>query len=152
MSEQVTEQWSDGAYPRRNGDGMTTEADPGPRAFTQLVTTLADGQAHAELTEKLEALMVAMRDEAHVRNSKVKGKISLELNFTCEPSDVVTIDYVIRIKAPDPKRPGTVLWATKQGGLSPQNPRQRNFGELLDVSPKAQVRAAPTGAGEVKEA
>jgi hypothetical protein len=133
---------------------MTDERETGPRPFSHLLAALADGDAHGELTGKLEELMRAMRAEAHARNGKVKGKLAFDLAFTCEPNDIVSIDYTIRMKAPDPKRPNTVLWATKQGGLSAQNPRQMNLGEIREVAPQAphQVRSAPIGDGGVKEA
>ena len=126
--------------------------ETGPRAFNHLVGALADGDAHEELTSALHKLTAAMRNEAHARNGKVKGKLTLELAFTVEPNDVVSIEYAVRSKAPDPRRPSTILWATRQNGLSPQNPKQMGFGEIKEVQATHKTRTAPTPTQTTKEA
>lgn len=128
---------------------MSTEE--GARSYARTVEMLADGSAQIEMSEELHGLLMALGEEAKARSSKVKGSMTVTLDLSVEPTGIVGVDYSIKTKKPDPRRPGSVLWLTKGGNLSPQNPRQQNL-PLREVGgsnegPAREVRDA--GAREV---
>lgn len=122
--------------------------------FSHLLAALADGEAHDEITEATRALVQAIEREAKAQQRKAKGKLVIELAFDCSPAGVVSIDYAVRSKLPDPKRPNTVLWAAGGGALTGENPKQLKLGELKEVTAPQSAhttRTAPANT-ETKEA
>ncbi|MEM7515310.1 MAG: hypothetical protein AAF368_00100 [Planctomycetota bacterium] len=131
------------------------EFDESPRNFGHFLGTLAEGVAHIELSDELQALVASLHKEATTQNRKVKGKLTLQLSFVCDPTGVVGIAYGVKSVKPERQRPGSVRWATQGGALELQNPRQLQLGQLKEViNPQSahKVRAAPRADEGAKEA
>lgn len=114
------------------------------QSFTHFLATLADGEAVDELALTLHKLTKSLHDESKIRNGKVKGKLSISIDFACDEQQIVRVGYAITSKLPDPRRPGSVRWATEDGRLSPSNPRQQSL-------PLHEVKAPSEALRELEE-
>ncbi|MEM9072844.1 MAG: hypothetical protein AAGE52_30335 [Myxococcota bacterium] len=120
------------------------EHEEGPRSFTRFLETLADGDAVAELNEKLHRLGSHLMHEANARGAGVKGDLTLKVSFKVEPHGVVAILYSVKMKEPEPRRAGSIAWLTEGGNFTAQNPRQQKL-PLVEVSAP---KKAPVNLGE----
>lgn len=123
---------------------MTTDpkndpADEGPRDFSRFLQTLAEGDAHTELSEDLHALGQALITQAKAQHKDVSGELVLKLKFQADPKGIVAARYEITRKDPAPARAASVLWITKGGNFTEQNPQQ----QVLPLRDVGGGRAAP---------
>ena len=109
------------------------DREEGPRSFARFFEQLAGGDAHAEASHELFQLGRALSDHAYNVGGKARGKITITLDFEHDDSNVVTVRYSLATKKPTPRRPKTVMWQTKDGNFTTQNPRQQEL-PLHDVS------------------
>lgn len=105
----------------------------GPRSFARFLEQLAGGDAHAEASHELFELGKALSDHAYNVGGKAKGKLTITLDFEHDDSGVTTVRYGLTVKKPTPRRPKTVMWQTKHGNFTTQNPKQQEL-PLHDVS------------------
>lgn len=120
---------------------MTTkDKDEGPRSFARFIESLADGAACSELSEELFGLSNKLQDESLARNTPVKGELTLKIKLAADPRGMVAIHYDVKRK--DPVRPTSagVMWLTKGGNLTAQNPKQLELGALRQVKQREDVR------------
>ena len=115
---------------KRNDEEKLIEE--GPRSFARFLEQVADGQAQLDLSDELYRLCLRLREEALAQTSAVTGELDLKLTIRVEPTGIVAIAYGIKRKEPAPKRPGSIMWLTEGGNLTPQNPRQQTL-PLVDV-------------------
>ena len=108
------------------------EQDEGPRSFSVFVSKLADGEAEQHLSHELHELAKRLQEQAVAQNDKVKGTLTLTINFIAEPKGFVGIGYDIASKEPKPRRQASMFWLTKGGNLTPHNPAQLGL-ELREV-------------------
>ncbi len=136
-----------------------TETEPaapgleeGPRPFSRFIAMLGEGEAHTQLSDDLHRLGEALREQAVARHRSVKGALTLKLSLVADEQGVVSVDYDITRKEPQPTRPRSIFWLTKGGNLTEINPRQQSL-PLRDVK---DVRVAPrdveAGRATTKEA
>lgn len=112
--------------------------------------TLADGDAHAELTEALNGLTQAMHNRVTTHKRAAKGQIKAVFDFKETEDGVVEILYSIDVKSPKPPRSRSVRWASPSGYLTPENPKQMPLpGDLRVVKNEAPVLTAPATQPEV---
>lgn len=107
--------------------------EEGPRSFAVVFQTIADGEAHTEASEEMQALLKLLQDEARNTNGSASGSMTIKLGLKVDAKGVATISYSVDVKKPTKKRPGATMWVTKGGNLSPDNPRQQKL-PLRDVS------------------
>jgi len=110
--------------------------DEGPRSFARFIEQVADGEAQITASAELHELGKALKREASAQNAKVKGKLTLSLSFEADPMGAITVGYDVDMKAPKPKRGGSIFWTTKDGNLSAEHPRQARL-PLHEVSEEA---------------
>lgn len=121
------------------------DQEEGPRSFAHTIATICEGELNSAASEELHRMVGYLEDEATGRRSKVKGKFKLELDLTVDDAGTVLFSYSIKTKVPEPRRQAAVMWITKGGNLSPENPRQTRL-PLREVQTR---RGAPR---EVDEA
>ena len=105
----------------------TDKTEEGPRSFSLLLQQVADGDAHAELSQSLHELTLGLAVAARATAGVVKGELMLRLRMTVDEKGVVGVGYEVKIKEPPPTRSSSVFWITKGGNLTPENPRQANL-------------------------
>jgi len=122
---------------------MTTNKDHG-RSFSVFLAKLAEGDANAELTDKLQRLTKLCHMEARARNAKVGGEITLKLKLSCDPRGIAAFDWDAALKEPKPKRNGAVMFTTKEGHLLEENPRQivMNLQDVATMQSRVDIDAA----------
>jgi hypothetical protein len=111
----------------------------GPRAFARWLQLVADGKAHVELSTTLFDLMKKLRSFAINTQNIAKGEVLVRFKFKVEPTGIVGIGYEIKTKEPEPARPGAVMWLTKGGNLTPENPKQQDLPGIREV-PQPETR------------
>jgi hypothetical protein len=100
--------------------------------FSELVRRMSDGEADTEISKELGRLLVELREQAELRGTHVKGAIKLTVTFACNPKGMLDIGHKIDTKRPSKSSLPTTAWATKQGGVSFDMPRQTKL-PLVDV-------------------
>lgn len=101
---------------------------PAARSFTQTIEALRYGHTAGELDDALRDLTRAVQDREKV------GKITITL--TLKPGKGGQIEIFDEWKAtpPKPERSSTIMFATTEGHLSRQDPRQRELPGLRNVN------------------
>lgn len=127
--------------------------DEGARSFSTLVNSLEEGQLLSDLTGKLHELNKKLSAHAVGVNGKAKGELVLKLKLCADEMGTVEIDSEIELTEPKPRRSRSIMWLTKQGNLTQENPRQTKLPLVALKAPAAAVdiadaRAAQEGAGE----
>lgn len=118
------------------------------RGFGALLQTLEEGQL---LVDAGDALTDLNRKLARVSDAqgKAKGKITIELNLEAE-NGVVEITSAVKVTEPKLARERTVLWATKEGHFTGENPKQIKM-PLRDVGGgKTEARDVGDKPGEAR--
>ncbi len=107
---------------------MPTEStkDEGPRAFARFIERLGDGQAHIDLSKAMFDLGAVLRRESQERG-ECKGELHLALKFMVDQFGQCIIGYSIKTKEPEQGRPASMMWLTKGGNFSIENPRQTSL-------------------------
>ena len=126
-------------------------ADPS-REFTILLAELNGGAIRDELGETLAGSVFTLHEQATATCSKRKGKITLALSLTVEPSGAVRIDAEVVTKMPTPPRASDHFFVQRGGALTRKNPRQQEL-PLREVTPlAAPAREAGNAAQPAREA
>lgn len=97
--------------------------DEGARSFALILGQCEDGQLHAELSEKLQALNANLSKHAE-SFGKAKGEIVLSLKLSVDQLGTTQIEADIKIKEPKVVRPRSVFWLNSSNNLLNENPRQ----------------------------
>jgi hypothetical protein len=104
-----------------------TSTQEGPRSFTRFLEQLGGGQAHSELSQAMFELGATLRHEALNGRGECKGELHLAVKFKVDQFGQVMVGYSIKTKEPEPGRPGTMMWLTRGGNFSIENPRQTSL-------------------------
>lgn len=124
-------------------------ADAQIRHFGGLLQTLEDGQLMNDLGDKLAELNGKLQRHAAAMG-KAKGELRLTLKMAADGQGIVQIDGEIVTKEPKPARSRSVLWLSKEGNLTPENPRQTKLA-LREVSkPSEPIDAGAESAKKAK--
>lgn len=124
---------------------MSTPKEEGARSFTRALEMLSEGRTVVKLSEELQSMVAALRDEAMARRTQATGELTLKLKVTVEEDGTATVVPESKLTLPKPRTEKTILWLTKGANLTPQNPRQQSL-PLREVSePATKVRGADDG-------
>lgn len=105
------------------------DATPDPtamRGFGQFVAEMEDGDLHAELTSRMQALIEAMKTDALSRGGKSAGSMTVAFTFALDGAEVEA-KAEIAVRTPKPKRGRSIFWTTDDSHLTRRNPRQRDL-------------------------
>lgn len=134
------------AYDDEKGKQLETRAADGgmmPHAAMNAgdaLNMIEDGQFSADLHEQLVDLAATMSDQAAMTGKKVKGKVTITLDFENE-GGVFRAVGKFAVKKPElPRRP-TLLWTNERNAFQRSQPRQGGFFGVREVEvPKGDVR------------
>lgn len=108
------------------------------RTADQILAMLDNGDfLHNFLTEHAE-LIVAMSNHQIAHGGKVKGKVTITLNYTLDKQLSMNVEGDVKFDKPKAPKASATLWTTADGTLTPQNPRQPSLPGIRDVTPTAQ--------------
>ena len=127
------------------------EKEGGDRGFAPLLGHIGDGELLHDLTKQLRTLVNECTTHAYDYQTKGKGSLTLSLSLVAEQDGTVRVTGDVKIKAPKPKARGALFWASKNGTLSAENPRQTKL-PLRDVNERTVAVRDLNEKPEVKEA
>jgi hypothetical protein len=110
------------------------------RSFAVFLAQLANGAPNSDLSVELQKLTDGLHTEAINRNNHAKGKLTFTLALDVAPNGVVAIHYDVTRTMPKSVRPEAVAFATKDGSLSFESPKQPSL-PFRDVSAPAAAHA-----------
>lgn len=114
-------------------------ADPHePRSFAQFIATVEDGTFQADATAAVAEIVETLRDHAAEFGGKPAATLSLKLTFKLD-GGLMEVTPALTKTLPTPPRRKSVYWPTEQGGLTRNNPHQREL-PVFDVTPAGAIR------------
>jgi hypothetical protein len=102
----------------------TIDPKEGPRSFARFIENVGDGDFHQDASDALFELGKAIQDLALRTESKVKGKLTLTIDMSCDARGVVGVNVDVVTKKPKAKRAPAQAWITKHGNVVFEHPRQ----------------------------
>lgn len=100
-----------------------------------IIGMLEGGDLAAQLSTDIGETLTKLKDLGEImgRKSKVKGKVTLALEFEVEQG-AVTVTAAIETKTPKAPRGSSFYWITEDGALSTEHPQQTDmFGAPRDA-------------------
>lgn len=122
----------------------------GPRSFGVFLNGLAEGEAMAACSHGLHELVEKLQEESVDQNKELRGELRLTIQLIADPKGYVAVGYDLATKAPKPQRSGSIMWITKGGNLTLENPRQQKL-PLREVGLSHRKMREPTYEQDVKE-
>jgi hypothetical protein len=113
----------------------TDESTEGTRDFGAFLRMVNDGSFQHELSSALYKVNGELAIIAGNEGS-AKGQLTITVNLKHDESGTVTVEPVVKVKVPEPRRRKSTFWLTPGGNLSPNNPKQTKL-EFRDVSAPA---------------
>ncbi|MBB4154150.1 hypothetical protein GGQ80_002060 [Sphingomonas jinjuensis] len=120
------------AFDRDTGEILSTRAADGSRlpppsaTFADTIRLLNDGQFDLDASAELRELVTKIADHADNAKGVAKGSIAIKLDIKMmNGAHVVTPS--LKIVAPTPDQPGTLLFSDDEGRLSRNRPDQGVF-------------------------
>ena len=120
------------AYDRSTGEILSTRAADGTRlpppsaTLADTIRLLNDGQFDLDASAELRELVTKIADHAEQAKGAAKGSITIKLDIKMmNGAHVVT--PTLKITAPVPDQPGTLLFSDDDGRLSRNRPDQGVF-------------------------
>jgi len=113
------------------------------RPFRAIFGELDGGNVDEEMTEKIHTVV-----QECIRTGK-KGKVTLILDFAPEGSGQCTVGSSIKAVVPEFKKQPTIMFVDSDSNLTRANPRQRTFGEILNVKQDGETVSVNNDTGEV---
>ena len=111
----------------------TAEGPPTDHAndFAEFLTEFGHGAVNRELTTQLRELVAACSETGR------KGSITLRINVKAD-GKMTAVGCDVKSAKPAPALPGEIFFATDDGGLTREDPRQTRFpARVLDVDARA---------------
>lgn len=105
--------------------------------FADYMRTLEDGVLLSDLDDVVRDMVLAI-EEAEATGQKPNGSITIKLALKKE-SGVIVTNPTLTVVKPKKNRRATLLWATPEGNLQRDNPKQMELG-LREVTPGPGVR------------
>lgn len=112
---------------------MVDDADRHIRPFAEVLTQLAGGRTHTDLSSALNDLVQAVLDTGK------PGQLQLTLKIrpvSKHATDAVNVTDLIAVKTPAPERPDSLFFVDHESNLTRHNPTQ----------PELPLREVPTPA------
>lgn len=99
------------------------------RPFTDTLTAIRYGLLLDDLSNELNRLTTACMDSGR------KGELTLKL--TLRPGKAGQLEIVddVQVRLPKQERPTTLLYATPEGNLQREDPRQMSLAGIREVAP-----------------
>lgn len=98
--------------------------EEGPRSFARFLENVGEGDYHQDASDALFELGKSIQDLALRTESKVKGKLVLTVDMSCDARGVVGVNVEVVTKKPKVKRAPAQAWITKHGNVVFEHPRQ----------------------------
>lgn len=121
----------------------------GPRSFARFLENVGDGDFHRDASDGLFDLGNAIQDLALRTETKIKGKLIITVDMSCDPRGVVGVNVDVQVKKPKVKHAAAQAWITKNGNVVFEHPRQTVL-PLREVGARIEVIDDETG--EVRSA
>jgi len=120
------------AFDQDTGEVLATRAADGSRrappsaTLADTIRLLNDGQFDLDASAELRELVTKIAEHAENAKGAAKGSITIKLNIVMmNGAHVVT--PVLKVTAPTPDQPGTLLFSDDDGRLSRDRPDQGVF-------------------------
>jgi len=110
----------------------------GPKPFNDTLVQLRFGELHDELTEAMNEMV------KKVDASQKSGKIVLTLAFKAGKGGQLEIADDLKITLPKIEKATSILFATPEGNLQRQDPRQKTFEGIRSVEQEMEQRKTGT--------
>jgi hypothetical protein len=108
------------------------------RTVAMLLAHMEEGQFNQDASDALRDLVAKLNDAAVNRGGKPVGKLVITLDFKLDDGIIETrSDY--KVTAPKTSRRKTIMWATPNNNLTPDNPRQISM-NFRDVNKGSTIR------------
>jgi hypothetical protein len=98
-----------------------------PKSFTDVLNQLRAGETSDELTEKYAALTLKCADSGR------PGSITITMTLKPGKSGQIEVFDEIKVKEPKMERSATLMFATPEGSLQREDPRQKELPGLRRV-------------------
>ena len=119
----------------------------GPKPFNDTLVALRFGELHDDLTEALNELV------KKVDVTQKSGKIVLTLAIKAGKGGQIEIADDLKLTLPKLEKATSILFATPEGNLQRQDPRQKTFEGIRSVDEEAGIqRTARTGTDDAAPA
>ncbi|MFT9637415.1 hypothetical protein ACMZ49_08890 [Alcaligenes phenolicus] len=97
------------------------------KTFAEVLQDLRYGTLHDELTEKMQAVV-----NACISTGKA-GSLTLQIKFKPGKSGELELTDAIKSAVPELEKGSSIMWATPEGNLQRQDPRQITIEGLKDI-------------------
>ena len=111
--------------------------NPDALSFNTLVSTLEEGQLHADLTRQLQEIVATLNNQVMEHGGSPTAALGLALTFKLE-NGAIDIHAEIKAKLPKEPRPRTICWTTPDNQLTRKNPKQQEL-PFRDVNVKGET-------------
>lgn len=106
----------------------------GPKPFNDTLVQLRYGELHSELTDAINEVVTK------VASTQKGGKITLTLAFKSGKGGQIEIADELKVVLPKEEKGSTIMFATPEGNLTRQDPRQQTFEGIRSVDQELQAR------------
>ncbi|MGX0133058.1 hypothetical protein [Cupriavidus metallidurans] len=106
----------------------------GPKPFNDTLVQMRYGELHDDLTDALNDLV------ATVDKTQKAGKLVLTLSLKPGKGGQIEIADDLKVTKPKEEKSNTIMFATPEGNLQREDPRQRSFEGIRSVSQELQER------------
>lgn len=110
----------------------------GPKPFNDTLVQLRFGELHDDLTKALNELV------QKVDTSQKGGKIVLTLAIKAGKGGQIEIADDLKVTLPKVEKATSILFATPEGNLQRQDPRQKTFEGIRSVDQEVEARKTGT--------
>jgi hypothetical protein len=110
----------------------------GPKPFNDTLVQLRFGELHDELTDAMNELV------RKVDTTQKSGKIVLTLTMKAGKGGQLEIADDLKVTLPKVEKATSILFATPEGNLQRQDPRQKTFEGIRSVEQEMEQRKTGT--------
>ena len=107
-----------------------------PKPFNDTLVQLRFGELHMELTDAVNEIV------NKVAATQKSGKLTLNLAFKAGKGGQIEIVDELKVTLPKEEKGSTIMFATPEGNLQREDPRQRTFEGIRTTVQEIQERAA----------
>lgn len=108
------------------------------RPFTDTLRELRQGICLAELSEHMQTLV----QQVQATNKGGRLILTIDVKPAERINGAVVITDDVKVKLPEIKSDGTLMWPTPEGNLERNNPRQKDLPGITLATPAARENAA----------
>lgn len=93
-------------------------------AFIRTLGMLDGGRGIEQVAKQSQTLVLALKERAKLIKGEAKGTLTFTISYDCDDDGAIALTYRSEIKLPRRKGQTTVLYASDDGNLVPDDPRQ----------------------------